>query len=83
MKRVDDSCSDCGSLERFISILLEHTSEIPALAESNAGKILTVTDRNNEFAEEVKKIRTNNIQLSLTRKGKPSEEKYEKRSWRK
>ena len=27
-----------GSLERFISILLEHTSEIPALAESNAGK---------------------------------------------
>ena len=60
-----------GSLERFISILLEHTSgNLPLWLNPTQVKILTVTDRNNEFAEEVKKeLEQNNIRVELDAKG--------------
>lgn len=60
-----------GSLERFISILLEHTGgNLPLWLSPVQVKIVTVTDRDIAFAEEVKKeLEKNHIRVELDAKG--------------
>ncbi|MBI2151138.1 threonine--tRNA ligase [Candidatus Woesearchaeota archaeon] len=46
-----------GSLERFMSVLIEHfAGKFPLWLSPVQVKVLTVTDRNNEFAREVVKV---------------------------
>lgn len=56
-----------GSLERFIGILLEHTNgNLPLWLSPRQVKIITVTDRNIKFAEEVwKKLLEAGIRAEL------------------
>ena len=56
-----------GSLERFIAILIEHfAGKFPLWLSPVQVKVLTLTDRNKEFAEEVfKKLKENNIRAEL------------------
>ncbi|MEK6934566.1 MAG: threonine--tRNA ligase, partial [Nanoarchaeota archaeon] len=56
-----------GSLERFIGILIEHyAGKFPLWLSPIQVKILTVTDRNNKFAQEIyKKLKENNIRVEL------------------
>src|SRR3989344_2959775 len=56
-----------GSLERFIAILIEHfAGKFPLWLSPIQVKVLTLTDRNKEFAEEVfNKLKENNIRVEL------------------
>tara|TARA_Y100000034_G_scaffold127216_1_gene179686 strand:+ start:1055 stop:2746 length:1692 start_codon:yes stop_codon:yes gene_type:complete len=56
-----------GSLERFIGILLENFSgKLPIWLNPNQVKVLTITDRNKKFADEVlNKLKDENIRTEL------------------
>jgi len=56
-----------GSLERFIGILIEHfAGKFPLWLSPNQVKIITVTDRNNKFAEEVaEKLKEKGIRAEI------------------
>ena len=56
-----------GSLERFLGILIEHyAGKFPLWLSPTQVKIITVTDRSNKFAEELKeKLEENNIRVEL------------------
>ena len=56
-----------GSLERFLGILIEHyAGKFPLWLSPTQIKILTVTDRSNKFAEELKqKLEENNLRVEL------------------
>lgn len=60
-----------GSLERFISTLIEHVAgNFPLWLNPVQVKIVTVTDRNNAFAEEIKKqLEQHNLRVEIDTKG--------------
>lgn len=59
-----------GSLERFIGMLLENFSgNLPLWISPNQVKIVTVTDKNNKFAEEIfNKLNKENIQVEFDKR---------------
>ena len=56
-----------GSLERFMGILLENFSgKLPLWLNPNQVSIITISERNNKFGEEIlKKLKENNIRVEL------------------
>jgi threonyl-tRNA synthetase len=59
-----------GSLERFISVYLEHTAgHLPPWMSPNQVTILNVTDRVNEFCEQIEKdLRSNEVRVEFDRR---------------